>query len=60
MDEETEILLKKLDEEAGSGLDLSPGNSLCAQAAAKIRELLDIIRQRDKYIQEFTCNIKKE
>lgn len=38
---EYEDLLKRLHEAAGTGLDLSPGDKLCGEAAKAVEDLLE-------------------
>ena len=40
MSEKYVALLKELDEQGGQGLDLSPGDPVCRQAASAIRALI--------------------
>jgi hypothetical protein len=42
-------LLKRLDEEGAIGLDLSPGDPLCKEAANVIRQLLKELHPQAKW-----------
>jgi hypothetical protein len=43
--EKRKTLLKRLEEAGNTGLDLSPGDALCAEAAAEIRRLHKVIKR---------------
>lgn len=54
-----EELLRALDSAGATGLDLSPGDDLAKAAAAKIRELLDLLKETyQKYPPEMFSGIK--